>query len=53
MLDIFAKTFRTATRTDKKWDAPAHFRTQDHRTSAERHRDMEDQRRWLRQTGIL
>ncbi|MEJ6392947.1 hypothetical protein V8J82_06765 [Gymnodinialimonas sp. 2305UL16-5] len=43
----------TATLHDRKWDAPDHWAHDDKRTRAERYRDSRDQRRWLRQTGIL
>ena len=46
MFNIIAASLRTASRTDALYPY-------DHRTSAERRRDAEEKRRWMRQTGIL
>ncbi len=53
MFGILANSLKIATRQERNWDAPDHWSTYDHRTSAQRHRDEADRRRWLRQTGIL
>ncbi len=53
MLGILARSIRTATRTDLGWNAPTHWVDEDRRTRAQKERDAQDQRRWLRQTGIL
>lgn len=53
MFGILAQSLNIATRTDKNWDAPSSWTEYDHRTFAEKKRDLQDQRRWLRQTGIL
>lgn len=53
MFGILASTFKTATRQERNWDAPDHWKVYDHRTRAERRRDEEERRRWLRMTGIL
>ena len=53
MFGILANSLKIATRQAKNWDAPDHWSSYDHRTSAQRHRDEQDRRRWLRQTGIL
>ncbi|QXT40156.1 hypothetical protein [Gymnodinialimonas ceratoperidinii] len=53
MFDILAKSFKVATRSDGTWSAPDHWVDHDHRTRAQKERDSQDQRRWLRQTGIM
>lgn len=54
MFDIFASSFRTATRTDERWEGPDHWREPtDLRSRGERERDAAHQRRWMRDTGIL
>lgn len=53
MFGILAKALQTATRTERTWDAPRHWVNHDHRTRAQKERDAQERRRWLRQTGIL
>lgn len=53
MFRIFADTLRLASRANGNWDAPRHWVDHDHRTRAEKERDAQEHRRWLRQTGIL
>ncbi|MEJ6390196.1 hypothetical protein [Gymnodinialimonas ulvae] len=53
MFGIIANSLKVATRVEQNWDAPDHWSSYDHRTSAERKRDQADRRRWLRHTGIL
>ena len=56
MFGILADAIRIAARQHEPkqgWDAPGHWKAEDHRTSAERRRDAEQMRRMLRRTGIL
>jgi hypothetical protein len=53
MFGILAKAFNIATRTDHRWNAPPNWIDHDHRTRAQKERDAQQQRRMLRQTGIL
>lgn len=53
MFGILAKSLGIATRTDSAWNAPEHWTEHDHRTRAQKERDNYDQRRWMRQTGIM
>jgi len=53
MFGILAYSLRVASRTENPWDAPDHWVDHDHRTRMQRHRDAQEQRRWLRQTGIM
>lgn len=56
MFGILANSLKIASRTERKggtWSAPKHWTEQDHRTRAQKERDNYDQRRWMRQTGIM
>ncbi|WP_341862996.1 hypothetical protein [Gymnodinialimonas sp. 57CJ19] len=53
MFGILAKSLKVASRTDRPWGAPNHWVEHDHRSRAQKERDSQDQRRWLRQTGIM
>lgn len=53
MFGILARSLKVASRTDRPWGAPEHWVEHDHRTRAQKERDSQDQRRWLRQTGIM
>lgn len=53
MFGILAKTLKIASRTGGTWSAPGHWTDNDHRTRAQKERDSYDQRRWMRQTGIM
>lgn len=55
MFRILSDSFKTATRT-KDWDSPDHWRFTDQRPLSDRAtRDARraQQRRWLRDTGIM
>lgn len=53
MFGILAKALKIASLTDGTWSAPSHWIDRDHRTRAQKERDNYDQRRWMRQTGIM
>ena len=56
MFGILASSLKTATRTGGgggTWSAPKHWKDHDHRTRAQKKQDSYDQRRWMRQTGIM
>jgi hypothetical protein len=53
MFGILARSFKVATRSEGTWSAPDHWVAHDHRTARQRERDRYDQRRWMRQTGIM
>lgn len=53
MFGILARSLKVASRTDRPWGAPEHWVEHDHRTRAQKERDSQDKRRWLRQTGIM
>ena len=55
MFRIFSDSFMTATRS-KDWNAPDHWRFPDQRPRSDRAlRDehLREQRRWMRDTGIM
>lgn len=53
MFGILARSLKIASRTEGGWGAPDHWTIEDHRTRAQKERDNYDQRRWMRQTGIM
>lgn len=55
MFQIFSDSFMTATRS-KDWDAPDYWRYTDQRPLTDRaakEAHLREQRRWMRDTGIL
>lgn len=53
MFRILARSLKIASRAEGTWSAPDHWVEHDHRTRAQKERDSYDQRRWMRQTGIM
>lgn len=53
MLRILAETLKITTRSERRWDAPAHWQEQDHRTPAEKERDVQERLRLLRRVGWM
>ncbi len=56
MFKILANSLKIASFTGSDsgtWNAPEHWTERDCRTRAQKERDSYDQRRWMRQTGIM
>ncbi len=53
MFGILAKSLKIASGARPSWDAPDHWTDHDYRTRAQKERDANERRRWMRQTGIL